>query len=244
MCTTPSRTWFSEKGPSQSSATLSVPRGSYSIDVADFSSTTTNAVDLRQKSASPPPPPSSPMHSRTGSFDLHDIEPPSTSASPKKTWRSISAQPEFDSDTTPLVDHTTTSIKHSSASSLRRKNAIKRASTKSQFSSGASKGNKELKAVSKSLSKSSSDLREISDKPHKSHKKPPTAKRTGYWISMVDGFQRIILFTPQYSVVKNCEKANMSSFDALEVNFSLRSLSITLIDNNTHREILLLSILP
>lgn len=238
MCSSPLRTWFSEKA---SSSTLGVPSGSYSIDVADFSSTTTNVVDLRRNSASPPPLSGS-MHARTGSFDLHNIESPSSSSlkSPTMPWRSISAQPEFDSDTTPLVDHT--DKKHLS-SSLHRKNAIKRGSTKNQYlSSSAGKCDKArpLKAISKVVSKSSTDLREICRK----QKKPPIGKRTGYWVSMIDGFQRILLFTPQYSVVKNCEKANMLNFDAMEVNFSLKSVYVTLIDNNTNREILLLSILP
>lgn len=233
---------------------LGVPSSNYSTDVVDYSTTTTTddwtLVNLRQKSVSPPPSSSSPraIHSRTGSFDLHTIEPPSPTSlksapTPTKTWRSVSVQPELDSDTTPLVEFT--GAKHPS---LHRRGAVKRSSTKhqQQHSNTASKDdkNKSLCTVSKCFSKSSCDLREIDSKSQKSEKKPPTAKRSGYWISMMDGFQRILLFTPQYSVVKNCEKANRLNFDALEVNFTLRSVSVTLIDNNTNREILLLSILP
>ena len=245
---------FSERG-SKSSSMLGVPSSRYSIDPVDYSTTTTTdnwtLVNLRQKSVSPPPtsssPPPPPIHTRAGSFDLHAIEPsspmPLNSASlPAKTWRSISAQPDLDSDTTPLVEFMDT--KH--RSSLQRRGALKRSSTKhhhqQQHHSG--KDSKSLSMISKALSKSSSDLSEIDGKSQKPQKKPPTAKRSGYWISMMDGFQRILLFTPQYSVVKNCEKANRLNFDALEVNFNLKSVSITLIDNNTNREVLLLSILP
>ena len=239
---------FSERG-TKSSSMLGVPS---SIDSVDYSTTTTDdnwtIVNLRQKSVSPPPTSSSPhpppIHTRAGSFDLHTIDPlspisPKSSTLPTKTWRSISAQPDLDSDTAPLVEFTDT--KH--RSSLQRRGALKRSSTKQQ-QHHSNKDSKSLCAIAKSLSKSSSDLRDISGKSQKSQKKPPMARRTGYWISMMDGFQRILLFTPQYSVVKNCEKATRLNFDAQEVNFTLKSVSITLIDNNTNREILLVSILP
>lgn len=240
------RKWFSEK-ESKSSSTLGVPNSGYSIDFVD--SPTSNdwtLVDIKQKSVSPPPTSPQAVHSRTGSFDLHSIEPPSSMNSksppptPKKTLRSVSAQPEFDSDTTPLVEHSDTKQQHSSY--LQRRGAIKRSSTKNQqhLSNSAGRGDKKLCGVSKSLSKSSTDLREIDAK---SQKKPRVSKRSGYWISMMDGFQRILLFTPHYSVVQNCERENRLSFD-VEVNFSLRCVTITLIDNNTNREVLILSVLP
>lgn len=244
---------FAGRG-SKSSSMLGVPSSRYSIDPVDYSTTTTaddwTVVNLRQKSVSPPPtsisPPPPPIHTRAGSFDLHAIKPslpssPNSASLPAKTWRSISAQPEFDSDTTPLVEFTDT--KH--RSSLQRRGALKRSSTKHhQQQHHSSKDSKSLGVISKCLSKSSSDLSEIDGKSQKPQKKPPIVRRSGYWISMMDGFQRILLFTPQYSVVKNCEKANRLNFDALEVNFNLKSVSITLIDNNTNREVLLVSILP
>lgn len=243
---------FAARG-SKSSSMLGVPAsGNYSIDVVDYSMTTATddwtLLDLRQKSVSPSPssPPET-IHARAGSFDLHTIVPPSPTSlksptSPVKTWRSVSVQPDFDSDTTPLVEL----INAKNKSPLHRKGAVKRSSTKHQqnLSNSAGKGDKGLCAIAKSISKSSSDLRNIDRKPTKSHKKPPITKRSGYWVSMMDGFQRILLFTPQYSVVKNCERANRLNFDALEVNFTLKSVSVTLIDNNTNREVLLLTILP
>ena len=235
------KAWLSERGGSKSSSMLGVPYNtSYSVDAADGPP----RITVKQKSVSPPRTPPSPpaIHTRTSSFDLHTIEPPSPTAT--TTRRSLSEQPGFDSDTTPLVEHVDPK-QH--LSPLHRKGAIKRASTKSQqqdLSNSFGKGNKKLGTVSKAISRSSTDLRELGDKPHKSQKKPPAGKRSGYWVSMMDGFQRILLFTPQYSVVKNCEKANRLNFDALEVNFTLKSVSVTLIDNNTNREVLLLSILP
>lgn len=245
------RTFLSERG-TKSSSTLGVPNNKYSIDV-DYSPAVDDwtMVDVRQKSASPPPTsPSQAVLTRTGSFDLHTMEPSASPAptnptvSPKKTWRSNSAQPEFDNDTTPLVDYT--DAKHRT-SSLQRKGAMKRSSTKhhqQNHSDSAGKGDKMLCRIGRALSKSSTDLRDIDSGSPKSQKKPPISKRSGYWVSMVDGFQRILLFTPQYSVIKNCEKANRLNFDALEVNFALKSITISLIDNNTNREVLLLSILP
>ena len=240
------RAFFSERG-TKSSSKLGVPNNTHSIDVVDYSSAVDGwtKVDVRQKSSSPPP--TTPSLTRTGSFDLHTIEPPSSPASsnpPKTTWRSVSAQPDFDDDTTPLVDFTDT--KHRTTS-LQRKGAIKRSSTKHQqqnLSESADKGDKKLCKIAKALSKSSTDLSNIDNGSQKSQKKPPITKRSGYWVSMVDGFQRILLFTPQYSVIKNCEKANRLNFDALEVNLALKSITVSLIDNNTNREVLLLSILP
>ena len=243
------RSYSSEKKIKYS--TLGVPHNDQRIDVVDYSPTEDDwtMVNVRQKSSSPPPISPQNIHTRTGSFDLHTINPtsslPSNSLkSPKKTWCSGSAQPELDTDTTPLVDFT--DAKSKMISPLYRKGAIKRSSTKhqQQLSESAGKGSndKKLSRIGRSLSKSSSDLRDID--AQKSQKKPPVGKRSGYWVSMMDGFQRILLFTPQYSVVKNCEKANRLNFDALEVNFALKSVTVTLIDNNTNREILLLSILP
>ena len=244
------RTFLSGRG-TKSSSTLGVPNNNYSIDIVDYSPAVDDwtMVDVRQKSSSPPPASPKAIHTRTGSFDLHTIErspsPASSNstASPKKTWRSVSAQPDIDNDTTPLVEFTDT--KHQ-ISSLQRKGAVRRSSTKHQqqhLSDSAGKGNKKLCRMGK-LSKSSNDLRDINTGSQKTQKKPPISKRSGYWVSMVDGFQRILLFTPQYSVIKNCEKANRLNFDALEVNFALKSVTVSLIDNNTNREVLLFSILP
>ena len=243
------RTFLSERG-TKSSSTLGVPNNKHSIDIVDYSPAVDDwtMVDVKQKSSSPPPTsPSQIVHTRTGSFDLHTIEPPalpSSSNPPKTTWRSNSAQPDFGNDTTPLVDFTDT--KHRT-SSLQRKGAIKRSSTKhhqQNLSDSAGKGDKKLCKMARALSKSSNDLSDVNTGSQKSQKKPPISKRSGYWVSMVDGFQRILLFTPQYLVIKNCEKANRLNFDALEVNFALKSITVSLIDNNTNREVLLLSILP
>ena len=244
------RSLLSERG-TKSSSTLGVPSNNYSIDIVDYSPAGDDwtMVDVRHKSSSPPSTSPQAIHTRSGSFDLHTIEPspsPVSSnlpTSPKKTWRSISTQPDLDNDTTPLVDFTDT--KHRT-SSLQRRGAMKRSSTKNQqhLSDSAGKGEKKFCRASKCLSKSSSDLRDIDAGSQKSQKKPSVSRRSGYWVSMVDGFQRILLFTPQYSVIKNCEKANRLNFDALEVNFALKSVTVSLIDNNTNREVLLLSILP
>ena len=247
-----SRKWSSERD-SKSSSTLGVPKGT---DVTDDTSTTDEwiLVDIKHKSVSPPPTSPRSAHTRTGSFDLHTIEPDSPIPSklspptPKKTLRSVSAQADFEDDTAPLVESTDTK-QHSL--SLQRRGAIRRSFNKKQQqqqqqepSNSPGKGDKKRCSITKVLSRSSSDLREIGTKSQKLQKKPPIAKRSGYWISMMDGFQRILLFTPQYSVVTNCEKANRFNFDSLEVNFTLRSVTITLIDNNTNREVLLFSILP
>ena len=238
------RSYSSEKRMKPS--TLGVPHNSnHAMDVVDYSPTEDDwtMVNVRHKSSSPPPVSPQNIHARTGSFDLHHIDPSSSlpsnlPKSPKKTWRSVSTQPELDGDTTPLVDFTDSKSKMTSP--LHRKGAMKRPSTKHQQQLSESAGKeKKLCRIGRALSKSSFDLRDID-----AQKKPPVGKRSGYWVSMVDGFQRILLFTPQYSVVKNCEKANRLNFDALEVNFALKSVTVTLIDNNTNREILLLSILP
>lgn len=243
----------SEKRGSKSSSMLGVPSNIYSIDTVDYSTTTDDwtMVDFRHKSESPPstsPSSPPPIHGRTSSFDLHSINLslPTSSKSPtalRKAWRSISAQPDLETDTTPLMEFTD-SKQHES--SLQRRGAIKRSSTKNQqnLSNSSGKGDKNMCPILKTISKSSTDLREIDTKSNKSQKKPPSGKRSGYWISMMDGFQRILMFTPQYSVVKNCEKANRLNFDALEVNFTLKSVLVTFIDNNTNREVLLLSISP
>ena len=256
------RHWASEKLlPRPASSWLFVSHAN-TIDVPDAELSRRKDVDLdlfSTKEITIPVTPTSPTneeeshHVRTNSFDLHDIKP--SSSEDKRTWRSVSAQPNFDdeSDTTPLVDHPDVKF-----SSLRRKGVIKRLSSKSQKSAALSTSD-EASGVSsfyKTPSKSTTDISKVGiskmdDPDHKpsrrfqiDSKKASSNKRTGHWVSLMDGYQRILLFTPHFHVVKNCDKASKFTFDVMELNLTLSSINISLIDNNTNREILLLSVQP
>lgn len=222
--TTP-RHWASEKLQQRSkSAKLFVPHAS-TIDVPDEDILGATNVDLSFFSAhgiTIPTSPTSPtdeekgVHVRTNSFDLHDIK-----SSSKRTWRSVSAQPnmEGDSDTTPLVD-----CSDGKFSSLRRKGCVKRPSSKSIKSEvlSTSEGAREIKSLYKP--KSTTDISKIDTskmdkadyKPTRHYqidaKKPSFNKRPGHWVSMMDGYQRILLFTPHFHVVQNCDKASKFTF--------------------------------
>lgn len=249
--------WDSDKIV-QHKSKLFVPHGS-TIDVPDKQS---KDVDLKffseQGIAIPTSPATSPTeeesyHVRTKSFDLHDIKP--TPPQTKRTWRSVSAQPDMEdeSDTTPLVDR-----QDPKNSSLRRKGCIKRPSRspKSTASLSGSEGARGIRSLSKAPSKSTTDISKIGIskvddvdfKPTRRYqvdtKKPAFNKRTGHWVSMMDDHQRVLLFTPHYHVVKNCDKASKFTFDVMELNLTLNSVTISLVDNNTNREVLLLSVQP
>jgi len=234
-----------------------VPHAS-TIDVPDDNMSSATNVDLDFFAAhgvTIPKSPTSPTneeesgHVRTSSFDLHDIKPSSLQS--KRSWRSVSEQPnvEDESDTAPLVDRSDAKF-----SSLRRKGCVKRKSQKNVALSG-SEGAREIKSLYKP--KSTTDISKVGiskmdngdHKPARRNqmdnaKKASFNKRTGHWVSMVDGYQRILLFTPHYHVVQNCDKASKFTFESMELNLTLSSITVSLIDNNTNREILLLSVQP
>ena len=251
-----SRHWDYEKLQQRSkSAKLFVPHAS-TIDVPDEDVLATTNVDLGFFSAhgiTIPTSPASPtneekgVHVRTNSFDLHDIK-----SCNKRAWRSVSAQPNMEdsSDTAPLVDRS------DGKSSLRRKGCVKRLSSKSMKSEAlsTSEGARDIKSLYKH--KSTTDISKIGTskmdntdyRPTRHYqvdaKKPSFNKRPGHWVSMMDGYQRILLFTPHFHVVQNCDKASKFTFDMMELNLTLSSITVSLIDNNTNREVLLLSVQP
>lgn len=63
-----------------------------------------------------------------------------------------------------------------------------------------------------------------------------------FWVSFLDGMQRVLLFTPDVSVARGAEAAGeMEAFDQ-EVTVAIHGLGLSLVDNVARQEVMYIGI--
>lgn len=72
------------------------------------------------------------------------------------------------------------------------------------------------------------------------HQKPgPSSPQVvrGYWKSFIDGLQRVLVFTRDEDVLDQIVAADSVSQNNVDVSLSLKSVGVSLVDNNRKREV-------
>ena len=65
----------------------------------------------------------------------------------------------------------------------------------------------------------------------------PVPLERGYWMSFIDGLQRVLIFTPDEGVIQHIKAVNSYSVPLFEVSLSLRAVGVSLVDNDKKREL-------
>ena len=69
--------------------------------------------------------------------------------------------------------------------------------------------------------------------PH-THNKPTTR---GHWKSFIDELQRVVVFTNEEGVIDRIKAADGVAKNMIEISLSIRSIGLSLVDNNRKREV-------
>ena len=72
----------------------------------------------------------------------------------------------------------------------------------------------------------------------------PRSFSRGYWKSFIDGIQRILLFTPDESIIMAIRAANSFSIPKFEASLSLKAIGLSLVDNRRKLELAYVSFSP
>lgn len=59
-----------------------------------------------------------------------------------------------------------------------------------------------------------------------------------YWVSFLDGMQRVLLFTMNKSIAENVHSAQQFDSIQQEITVSIHGLGMSLVDNNTREEVM------
>ena len=66
----------------------------------------------------------------------------------------------------------------------------------------------------------------------------------GYWKSFVDGLQRVLIFTPDETVLMKIQAANSFSIPLFEASLTFKAIGLSLVDNDRKRELAYVSVSP
>ena len=68
------------------------------------------------------------------------------------------------------------------------------------------------------------------------------SQNRGYWKSFIDGLQRVVIFTPDNSVLERIRAENSYSMPLFEASLSLKSIGVSFVDNDKRRELAYIAI--
>ena len=66
----------------------------------------------------------------------------------------------------------------------------------------------------------------------------------GYWKSFTDGLQRVLLFTPDETVLLKIKAANSFSVPLFQASLTFKAIGLSLVDNIRKKEVVYVSISP